>query len=137
MGRGNSRNDQSMSIPTVDYKAIVVDGNVDILVTTAENVGQAIQDVKNSQLRGLFASVRQIQLGWETDPERAYRSAMLLRPRIAYAASRNELRSLDKVLIECLRHVGGERQLARKRFMNFVDFFEAIVAYHKASGGKN
>ncbi|MBK6930731.1 MAG: type III-A CRISPR-associated protein Csm2 [Saprospirales bacterium] len=25
----------------------------------------------------------------------------------------------------------------KKHFQNFVDFFEAIVAYHKASGGKN
>jgi CRISPR-associated protein Csm2 len=137
MGKGYAKGDSGGVLPNVDYKTIVVDGNVDALVTTAESVGKAIKEVKNSQLRGLFASVRQIQLGWDTDPERAYRSAMLLRPRIAYAASRNSLYGLDTVLIESLRQVGGDRQQARRRFMNFVDFFEAIVAYHKASGGKN
>ncbi len=140
MGKGHGRAEAGGGLPHVDYKAIVVDGNVDVLVTTAEAVGKAIKDVKNSQLRGIFATVRQIQLGWDTDAERAYRSAMLLRPRIAYAASRNQretLQGLDIVLIESLRQVGGDRQQARRRFMNFVDFFEAIVAYHKASSDKN
>jgi len=138
-GRPNSAQGRFVDDKTYseEVRKIVVEGNVDVLVGAAKRIGKDIRRVKTSQLRGLFASTRKIQLSWETDQKRAYRSAVLLRPRITYAASRNDLFTLDTVLLDSLQHVSGDLELARRRFMNFVDFFEAIVAYHAAQGDRN
>jgi CRISPR-associated protein Csm2 len=135
MGKGNAQSSMKLGLPQVDYTAIVVDGNVDKTVEAAKAIGEAIRSVKSSQIRGIFATARQIQLKWDTDSKKAYRDAVLLRPRIAYSASRNDLQGLDGVLGEALKLVSGDN--AKQRYLNFVDFFEAIVAYHKASGGRN
>ena len=122
----------------LNYEAIIDDGNPDEIVRAAQAISTRIKEVKSSQIRGIFATVRQIQLGWnERTAVQSYRSAVLLKPRIAYTAARNEYFGLDDVLIKALDRVSvtdaGERQ---KRYNNFVDFFEAIVAYHKANGGR-
>lgn len=127
----------SRQLPQPDYDAIILHGDVDKLVAAAEQVGEAVRKVKSSQIRGIFASVRQIQLNWSTNERKAYRDAILLKPRIAYTAARNDLAGLDRVLIEALSRVKGAEAERRERFMRFVDFFEAIVAYHKQKGGTN
>lgn len=138
MGRTGQYGQRSPDAPpTINYDAIVVKGDPDEMVKSARAVGEYIKkDVSSSQIRGVFATVRQIQLTWDTDKARAYRQAVLLKPRIAYAASRNETEWLGNVLISALDRVGGTDDEKRQRFMSFVDFFEAIVAYHKALGGK-
>lgn len=120
-----------------NYEAIIVNGDVDKLVSAAEAIGGEIRQVKSAQIRGIFATVRQIQLNWSTDPQQAYREAILLKPRIGYSASRNNLQGLDQVLIDALGYVKGTPDEQRARYMNFVNFFEAIVAYHKMHGGRN
>jgi len=129
----------SRRLPQPDYDAIIVRGDVDKLVAAAEEIGEVLVAgrLKNSQIRGIFASVRQIQLNWSTNEQKAYRDAILLKPRIAYTAARNDLVGLDSVLIEALNRVKGAEAERRERFMRFVDFFEAIVAYHKQKGGAN
>lgn len=124
-------------LPQPDYDAIILRGDVDKLVAAAEEIGEAVRQVKSSQIRGIFASVRQIQLNWSTNEQKAYRDAILLKPRIAYTAARNNLSGLDDVLIQALNRVKGSEDERRERFMRFVDFFEAIVAYHKQKGGAN
>jgi CRISPR-associated protein Csm2 len=132
-GRGGNQD----RLPQPNYEAIITNGNVDELVKAAQDIGGSIGQVKSSQIRGIFATVRQIQLNWSTDPRKAYRDAILLKPRIGYSASRNELHGLDQVLIDALGYVKGSDEERKARFMNFVDFFEAIVAYHKMQGGRN
>ncbi len=124
-------------LPQPDYDAIILRGDVDNLVAAAEEIGEAVWQVKSSQIRGIFASVRQIQLNWSTNEQKAYRDAILLKPRIAYTAARNDLSGLNVILIEALNRVKGSEDERRERFMRFVDFFEAIVAYHKQKGGAN
>lgn len=134
-----------------DYEKIIHKGDVDTLVECAEKIGKGISKVKNSQLRGIFASARQIQTNWpsaagsQSEPNDtltqkandAYRQAVLLRPRISYAGSRNALEGLDSILNEALKLVNGKPEERRTRYFRFVDFFEAIVAYHKLHGGRN
>lgn len=127
----------SRRLPQPDYDAIIARGDVDALVAAAEEIGEVVRQVKSSQIRGIFASVRQIQLNWSTNEQKAYRDAILLKPRIAYTAARNNLSGLDGILIEALNRVKGSEDERRERFMRFVDFFEAIVAYHKQKGGAN
>ena len=132
-----------------DYQKIINDGNADVFVDCASKIGKNIAQVKSSQLRGIFASARQIQINWPNgdsskwDAETvqkandSYRQAVLLRPRIGYAGSRNSLFGLDEILMEALKQVSGSHAERRQRFTHFVDFFEAIVAYHKMNGGRN
>ena len=122
--------------PPIDFKAIIDEGDADKMVAAAKHLGEANKNVSSNQIRGIFSSVRQIQLSWDNDPKRAYRQAKLLQPRIAYAADRNALGTLKDIILQCIERVGGVDDEPKKRFSNFVDFFEAIVAYHKASGGK-
>ncbi len=127
----NEDRGQDRPAPTVDYKSIIEQGDVDKMVVAAKNLAEDNKSVSSSQIRGLFASVRQIQLNWSTDPKQAYRQAKLLQPRIAYAADRNALGSLKDAINQSIRLVDGNEAERRQRFSNFVDFFEAIVAYHK------
>jgi CRISPR-associated protein Csm2 len=68
----------------------------------------------------------------------------LLKPKLAYARARatgNEskeaLASFEKVLGAGIDAIfRGTKESEFKRFKNFASFFEAILAYHRAEGGK-
>jgi CRISPR-associated protein Csm2 len=127
-----------------DLKHIIEGGNSEVLITQAERVGRELsRQLTTSQIRSIFGTVRQIELDWQTSqgpprPERvqrAQREFFLLQPRLAYHARRERGRGVEAlrdVLTPALRMVGTDYQ----RFRNFVDFFEAILAYHKAAGGR-
>ena len=131
---------------------IIVQGNNEALVQAAERVGDALARqfrLTTSQIRGIFGTVRQIEMDWpfNADParldpqqqatvQRARRELLLLKPRIAYQARRERgqgVSELSQVLTPAIDLIGSDRQ----RFQNFVDFFEAILAYHRANGGSN
>jgi CRISPR-associated protein Csm2 len=122
------------------------------LVEAAEKVGKALASthrLTTSQIRGIFGTVRQIEMDWlhssqgatddadRADRERhAKRELLLLKPRIAYQAQRERgqgVKELRDVLTPAIDMIEGDKD----RFQNFVDFFEAILAYHRANGGSN
>jgi CRISPR-associated protein Csm2 len=124
-----------------DIEKIITQGNPETLVKWADQIGQAIaRQVATSQIRNIFGTARQIQLRWPNDAEAAYRDAVLLRPKLGYYAKRERGRGmadLERVLTPALEEMSRATapEERRKRFDRFVDFFEAIVAYHKAYGG--
>ncbi len=139
-----SSSQQQQPVPIPDravIERIIVQGDPETLVVWAEKIGQAIaKQVTTSQIRNVFGTARQIQLRWPNDPDGAYRDAVLLRPKLSYFAKREGrgMEDLRRVLVPALEVMGqaqkpGEREVCFNRFM---DFFEAIVAYHKAYGGK-
>lgn len=144
MGRAQSQAYAgSRSAPSIDYKAIIERGDVDAIVSAALEVAKDLRDNRDTttQLRKVFSAVRIIQTRWpdseaqnrsEEDRKRAqqaYRQAMLMKPRLAY--SKAKLGTLEPILQDCLSLITGTDQQRRERFMNLVDFLEAIVAYHK------
>jgi CRISPR-associated protein Csm2 len=83
-----------------------------------------------SQIRNVYGFVKQMEM-------RGFNSAefVLLKPKLAYAAARanaDGARQLRDVLSWAIDEVGEDEQ----KFARFVDFFEAILAYHKAAGGR-
>lgn len=96
-----------------------------------------------SQIRALFSEVRQIQAQWnmgEESREKAVRRLILLKPKMAYRARRERGRAvgdLVRVLQPALDEVIREQDVRKQdgHFQRFVEFFEAILAYHKAHGG--
>jgi len=127
--------------PSADLQAIIKENRPDLLVKWAEGIGTGLaRQLTTSQIRNIFGTVRQIEMHWgpkATAQQRkhAARQLILLKPKLAYQARRERgsgVQQLAKVLIPAIDLVGEDRE----RFQNFVDFFEAILAYHTAAGGQ-
>lgn len=98
-----------------------------------------------SQLRKFFGSVKQLQMTTEL---KGYNPSemVMLKPKLAYAAGRSHKNntSFREFRIDDFRNVidkavdivngSANKELA---FKNFIQFFEAIVAYHKVYGKDN
>lgn len=116
--------------------AIIVEGDAQTLVEQADSLGHELAEpLSTSQIRSLFAEVRQIEADWQHDSERAHRRLILLKPKMAYRARRESGQGVTRlvdVLRPCIDLVEGDSV----RFRRFVEFFEAILAYHKAHGGR-
>jgi CRISPR-associated protein Csm2 len=123
-----------------DLQAIIVEGNTSLLIERTREIGRALKDADLSmaQIRGIFGTVRRIEMRWteqasEETQQWAMRQLLLLEPKLEYQARRQaQVRGLKDVLIPAIQQVQGDR----KRFGRFVEFFEAILAYHVAAGGK-
>lgn len=115
------------------------------LVQYADRVGKQLKDsgLTTSQIRALFGEVRQIQAQWEMDEQQqalARRRLTLLKPKMAYRARKERGRAVEMLVAElepALDVVIAEKDRTRQTlyFRHFVEFFEAILAYHKAYGG--
>lgn len=105
------------------------------LVKYAEEAGKfmAKNGLTNSKIRSIYGEIKRIQMG---DFEKEKSSFFLLKPKVAYALGRddkNEGLSLFKLIFDkCSADVKD-----RKTYINFCNFIEAILAYHKANGGKD
>lgn len=141
MSRNNS-DLVDLSINTEDLEAIISRGDGKTLVEKAENAGGLLQrnGLTTNQIRAIFGTVRQLEMNWGGDS--AYK-LQLLKPKMFYRASREGtkgrgLQALAEILSEAIDLVLAENQTDpdhRQRFNRFVDFFEAILAYHKVAGG--
>lgn len=129
-----------------DLKTIITDANgAETLVKQADSLAKNLQStgLTTSQIRALFGEVRQIQAQWRMGSEQqalARRRLILLKPKMAYRAKRERKKAVEDlvgVLDPALDLVIAERDAGRQTryFENFVEFFEAILAYHKAHGG--
>ena len=109
----------------------VIEQGGDALVAAAEDLGKTLKNrgLKTSQIRKIYGAVKKIQMS--EDFQRS--DLVMLKPKLAYAAARNrEVTDLKDALTQAIDQVDDE-----KKFKNFVDFFEATLAYHKAAGGQD
>jgi CRISPR-associated protein Csm2 len=111
----------------------IIQGDTKKLVEKAEVLGKELKknSLTTSQIRNVFGSVKKMEMkGFNANELR------LLKPQLAYAASRpgakQGARDLREVLSSAIDCVGDEGE----KFDNFCNFFEAILAYHRAAGGK-
>ena len=123
----------------------------DLLVEVADKLGDQLSTtLKASQIRAIFDEAQRIGSLFRTGKfEEAVRRAHLLDPKISYRAKRVAERDrkagsaaelIADVLKKALRIVlerKDDRDEVRARYIRFLEFFEAIVAYHKAHGGKD
>lgn len=127
---------QRQTPPLVSDQEIeqIIAGDANKLVEVAERLGQDFANgLSTSQIRNVFGEVKRLQMKGRFDQQSA-RELILLKPKLAYQAGRHgrKVEDLAKVLSKAIDRVGSDLQ----RFEHFVDFFEAILAYHKAHGGK-
>ena len=110
----------------------VIEEGGEPLVDAAKDLGDRLEKnrLKTSQIRKVYGAVKKIQMS-----DKFHRNDLvMLKPKLAYAAARNDaVTVLKDALIQAIDKVGDDP----KRFKNFVDFFEATLAYHKAAGGQD
>ena len=117
-------------------------------------MGKALRDqgLATNQIRPIFGEVRRIQGEWRRVgyAGQARRHLVMLKPKMAYRARRERGKSVEtlvNVLNPAIDLVVGaaprpeDLPLSQKgnyqedNFERFMEFFEAILAYHKAYGG--
>jgi CRISPR-associated protein Csm2 len=114
------------------------DSSTKQMVSFAESLGKKMgKKVSSSQIRNAYGTVKKIQMQSKFN-ERSYRELLLLKPKLAYARSRpgnknnQGFEELEQALSSAIDAVDVQHPETFKRFCNF---FEAILAYHKAHGG--
>ena len=111
----------------------------DRLVDFSEAFGRFLahprEGITTSQIRNIFGEVKKIEMEWDRGPETSWVRLQLLRPKLAYTAKKADRPgsyALREMLSEAIQNVQGKKE----NFRRFVNFFEAILAYHKAAGGR-
>lgn len=109
----------------------VIEEGGEPLIEAAEKLGEKLaRNLKTSQIRRVYGAVKKIQMSDEFHRN----ELVMLKPKLAYAAARNNaVMDLKDALTQAIDQVGDDP----KKFKNFVDFFEAILAYHRAAGGQD
>ncbi|MEM2001876.1 MAG: type III-A CRISPR-associated protein Csm2 [Candidatus Methanomethylicaceae archaeon] len=131
------REQHNPAVPLVSDQELeqIMAGDARKLVEVAERLGKdfARNGLSTSQIRNVFGAVKRLQMKGQFD-QQAARELILLKPKLAYQAGRHgdTVKHLGQVLSKAIDRVESDP----KRFENFADFFEAILAYHKAYGGK-
>jgi len=146
MGRRHQHNQRRNEPATPNLEVIMTGDDVASakeIVIAAKAWGEYLKNERltTAQIRSIFGEVRRIEMSWpvNTGSVSAERALILLKPKLAYQAQRDAeknrsapVRQLESILQPAIDMVQGDRA----RFQRFVDFFEAILAYHKAAGGK-
>jgi len=102
--------------------------------------GERRSKLTSSQIRKVYGEVRRLwmeaQRGWN---DSLTRKLYILIPKLEYSARKEvAAKALRAVLVGALREVlkGETNEAIKRRFDRFVEFFEAILAYYYAAGGK-
>lgn len=108
-------------------------------VKEVEDFGRSLSHRKltTSQIRQVFTRFKTIEAkGIENNAT----EFLMLKPYLAYAASRSNaqgLQDLKDAMSKAIDMVmNSTPELLEKHFKNFCSLFEAILAYHRAEGGK-
>lgn len=119
----------------------VANGPQPELLQETENLGKQLCNEKltTSQIRQVFTKLKTIEAKGYSGQRTEF---MMLKPYIAYAAGRQAkvdgLQTFKEKITYGIDAVlaGDGQDEQQKRFYNFCKFFEAVLAYHRASGGK-
>ncbi|MDR1886412.1 MAG: type III-A CRISPR-associated protein Csm2 [Prevotellaceae bacterium] len=105
------------------------------LVEYVEDAGKfmAKNGLTNSKIRSIYGEIKRIQMGQFEKEKSAF---ILLKPKVAYAMGRDE-RNEGLKLFKLIFDRSSQDVNDQKSFINFCNFMEAILAYHKANGGKD
>ena len=106
------------------------------MVKYADDLAKEIfRDVSTSQIRNAYGTVKKLEMQSVFD-NKAYRELLLLKPKLAYARGRSSKKETFKKLEDALSAaIDAVDVKDSETFKRFCNFFEAILAYHKAHGG--
>lgn len=104
------------------------------MISFAEEAGKYMKEnsLTTSQIRNIYGEIKRIQMNTY---EKKKSDFFLLKPKVAYALGRNKdnkgLQLFKDIFDRLSPFVSDE-----KSYHNFCNLMEAILAYHKANGGK-
>lgn len=104
-------------------------------VEYAEEMGKfmANKGLTNSKIRSIYGEIKRIQMGGFENEKSSF---CLLKPKVAYALGRDDknegLKLFKKIFDKASELVDNQ-----KKYQNFCNLIEAILAYHKAYGGRD
>ena len=119
-----------------DYQSQWITSSADsALVDYAEKAGKfmAKRGLTNSKIRSIYGEIKRIQMS-EFEKEKS--AFILLKPKVAYALGRDANNDGLKLFKEIF-DLSSTDVTNQKSYQNFCNFMEAILAYHKANGGKD
>ena len=122
-------------------------------ITFAEELGKELCDLDDrnrsgrdglttAQIRNFFGEVKRIQqIGFEKQRT----SFLLIKPKLAYAQARHAKNNQKHRILLFRKYMdlahdavtGLSEGKQPETFQRYVDFLEAVIAYHKAYGGKD
>ena len=113
----------------------ITDGIDKDVIPFAEKMGiyMAKNKLTKSKIRSIYGEIKRIQMG-DFDKEKA--SFYLLKPKVAYAYGRDE-HNLGLKLFKIVFDKSSDDVSDKRTFINFCKLIEAILAYHRANGGKD
>ncbi len=104
---------------------LIVDVSMDIAKQTSGRYG-----VTSTQIRRIFGDLKRRQY-----KDFNLNRIQLIRPKLAYTFARHGTKQGMDVLLGTIDFL-LEKVKNREHFDNVINFFEAILAYHKKFGGK-
>jgi CRISPR-associated protein Csm2 len=121
-----------------EYKSEWITSGVDAkpnFVEYAEKAGKymAKKGLTNSKIRSVYGEIKRIQMS-EFEKEKS--AFILLKPKVAYALGR-DANNAGLQLFKEIFDLSCANVTDQKSYQNFCNFMEAILAYHKAHGGKD
>ena len=90
------------------------------------------EEMSNSQIRNVFGEIKRIQMLGDFNKSKS--SFFLLKPKVAYAYGRKPNRGLK--IFKDIFDDASQFVTDDKTYENFCNLMEAILAYHRAFGGK-
>ncbi|HOQ31672.1 MAG TPA: type III-A CRISPR-associated protein Csm2 [Candidatus Hydrogenedens sp.] len=123
-------------------KRMVMEGIDNKFIEEAEEYGEYLVKTANlttTQIRRIFGHVKKIENFQE--PKKFIPQLLMLKPMLAYTAKRHESVGFLQEVLENAIDAVTDTTIAddnrTARFRLFCAGFEAILAYHKAKGGKD
>ena len=119
-------------------RRIILEGDYQTLVDEADRIGSELvkQRLTTSQIRNVFGEVKRLQMRFDANRLR------MLKPKLAYMGARaghggQRLREVMSAAVDAVFSGNPSDPEVLQRFQRMVDFFEAILAYHRAHGGRD
>ena len=110
------------------------------IINEVDKTGKELADrhkgISKSQIRNIFSKLKEIEVKGFQNKKADF---LMLKPLAAYSSKRSDKKifeDLRKNLIEPAIEEVLNAPNEEEAFNNFVLLFEAVLAYHKAHGGK-
>jgi CRISPR-associated protein Csm2 len=136
--QGSGRKDEGSGY-TLDKNKIqnwIKNGIDTAAIDDYDRLGQKLakEGLTSTQFRAIFGSVRKIELFGIKDQLTEF---LLLKPKIAYTFKRHgdKMKTFYEFFVCSFEAVVGPKEELEKRFKNFADSLEAVLAFHKYHGG--
>jgi len=134
--QGPQPQDPKRFFDDASYKSTwITEGADEQLPQFADKLGKYMADngLTNSKIRSIYGEIKRIQVaGFEREKSSFY----LLRPKVAYALGRDS-KNLGLKLFKHLFDTASTSVRDFGTYKNFCNLIEAVLAYHKAYGGKD